>query len=147
MAAGRVWAYRRCSLEFLGVAGVFRRVLVGATSRQRCPPEVLLGKFADRYACVFTSGATASLKLVADCFPWREGSSFACVADSHDSAWGMGEVAVETGRMLDVSTHRACESGAIYCVDMIVSCACSEMVFLQPNTKMADRRGGGPGVA
>lgn len=64
---------------------------------RRLAAEVLLGKFADRYACVFTSGATASLKLVADCFPWREGSSFACVADSHDSAWGMGEVARSHG--------------------------------------------------
>lgn len=41
------------------------------------------------YALVLTSGATAGLKSVGECFPWSEGSTFAHSFDSHSSVLGI----------------------------------------------------------
>eukprot|EP00928_Gymnodinium_smaydae_P032238 TRINITY_DN23401_c0_g1_i1.p1 TRINITY_DN23401_c0_g1~~TRINITY_DN23401_c0_g1_i1.p1 ORF type:complete len:782 (-),score=90.88 TRINITY_DN23401_c0_g1_i1:171-2216(-) len=57
----------------------------------------LLFENADDYTCVFTAGATAALKLVADCFPWTSDSLFVYSVDSHDSARGIGTVALSRG--------------------------------------------------
>lgn len=41
-----------------------------------------------------TAGA---LKLVADAFPWQQGSVFAYTRDNHNSVLGMREVAMKEG--------------------------------------------------
>ncbi|TMW58031.1 hypothetical protein Poli38472_013505 [Pythium oligandrum] len=43
----------------------------------------------EEYAVVFTSGATAGLKLVGECFPWSRDSVFAHSLDSHTSVLGI----------------------------------------------------------
>lgn len=49
----------------------------------------------EKYSVIFTSGCTASLKLVAESFPWRpqteseEGSHFCYLTDSHTSVVGI----------------------------------------------------------
>lgn len=43
----------------------------------------------EEYSVIFTSGCTAALKLVAECFPWRPGSVFSYLTDSHTSVVGM----------------------------------------------------------
>ncbi|KAG8521657.1 Molybdenum cofactor sulfurase [Galemys pyrenaicus] len=55
------------------------------------------------YSVIFTSGATAALKLVAEAFPWVSGgpesggSQFCYLTDSHTSVVGMREVARAMG--------------------------------------------------
>ncbi|XP_004683910.1 PREDICTED: molybdenum cofactor sulfurase [Condylura cristata] len=55
------------------------------------------------YSVIFTSGATAALKLVAEAFPWvssgpdNSGSRFCYLTDSHTSVVGMREVARARG--------------------------------------------------
>ncbi|OWZ19578.1 Molybdenum cofactor sulfurase [Phytophthora megakarya] len=41
------------------------------------------------YALIFTSGATAALKLVGESFPWTSDSTFAHSKDSHTSVLGI----------------------------------------------------------
>lgn len=43
----------------------------------------------EEYALIFTSGATAALKLVGESFPWTETSTFAHSVDSHTSVLGI----------------------------------------------------------
>ena len=52
---------------------------------------------SDEYSIVFTSGATAALKIVAECFPWEKSSRFAYVQESHTSVVGMRKAAFEKG--------------------------------------------------
>ncbi|KAL0025505.1 hypothetical protein WJX77_007273 [Trebouxia sp. C0004] len=49
------------------------------------------------YECVFTSGATGALKLVAEAFPWQEGSQFEYTQDNHNSVLGIRELALDQG--------------------------------------------------
>lgn len=51
----------------------------------------------DEYALVFTSGATAALKLVGECFPWSNDSVFAHAVDSHTSVLGIRGYAARHG--------------------------------------------------
>ncbi|KAF1318396.1 Molybdenum cofactor sulfurase, partial [Globisporangium splendens] len=51
----------------------------------------------DEYELIFTSGATAALKLVGECFPWQKGSRFAYSMDSHTSALGIRGYAAKHG--------------------------------------------------
>ncbi|OZJ05466.1 hypothetical protein BZG36_01662 [Bifiguratus adelaidae] len=41
------------------------------------------------YDLVFTANATASIKLVAEIFPWQQGSHFVCLQESHTSILGI----------------------------------------------------------
>jgi len=52
---------------------------------------------ASQYSVVFTSGATAALKLVGECFPWSQGSEFCMLQDNHTSVVGIREYAVHGG--------------------------------------------------
>lgn len=45
------------------------------------------------YDIIFTAGATAAIKLVADCFPFEPGSDFVYLEDNHNSVVGIREVA------------------------------------------------------
>ncbi|KAL4161092.1 hypothetical protein PRNP1_001648 [Phytophthora ramorum] len=55
----------------------------------------------DEYTLVFTSGATAALKLVGESFPWSEDSTFAHSIDSHTSVIGIRGYAAAGGAKVD----------------------------------------------
>lgn len=52
---------------------------------------------SDEYSVVFTSGATASIKLVAKCFDWQQSSMLCFLQNSHTSVIGMRECALKHG--------------------------------------------------
>jgi len=43
------------------------------------------------YKCIFTSGATAALKLVGECFPWSRESYYVYTMENHNSVLGIRE--------------------------------------------------------
>lgn len=43
------------------------------------------------YKCIFTSGATAALKLVGEAFPWSHQSSYMYTMENHNSVLGIRE--------------------------------------------------------
>ncbi|KAK2972002.1 hypothetical protein RJ640_005022 [Escallonia rubra] len=45
----------------------------------------------EEYKCIFTSGATAALKLVGEAFPWSSQSSFMYTMENHNSVLGIRE--------------------------------------------------------
>ncbi|BDA46796.1 probable molybdenum cofactor sulfurase [Coccomyxa sp. Obi] len=49
------------------------------------------------YECIFVSGATGAMKLVADSFPWSPHSRYVYTQDNHNSAVGVREVALNAG--------------------------------------------------
>ncbi|KOM49312.1 hypothetical protein LR48_Vigan08g013900 [Vigna angularis] len=49
------------------------------------------------YKCIFTSGATAALKLVGEAFPWNYSSSFMYTMENHNSVLGIREYALDHG--------------------------------------------------
>ncbi|KAG5266453.1 hypothetical protein AALO_G00232270 [Alosa alosa] len=66
----------------------------------------------EEYTVIFTSGSTAALKLVADCFPWRSAcggepaSHFCYLTDNHTSVVGIRGVSSQLGvTSLPVSPH------------------------------------------
>ncbi|KAL8126629.1 hypothetical protein AgCh_013760 [Apium graveolens] len=52
---------------------------------------------AKEYKCIFTSGATAALKLVGEAFPWSSRSSFMYTMENHNSVLGIREYALAKG--------------------------------------------------
>ncbi|XP_071725755.1 molybdenum cofactor sulfurase isoform X2 [Rutidosis leptorrhynchoides] len=53
-----------------------------------CPKE---------YKCIFTSGATAALKLVGETFPWSSQSTYMYTVENHNSVLGIREYALDNG--------------------------------------------------
>ncbi|KAG8653142.1 molybdenum cofactor sulfurase isoform X2 [Manihot esculenta] len=49
------------------------------------------------YKCIFTSGATAALKLIGEAFPWNWGSNFMYTMENHNSVLGIREYALSQG--------------------------------------------------
>ncbi|XVF79357.1 hypothetical protein PTKIN_Ptkin14bG0215400 [Pterospermum kingtungense] len=49
------------------------------------------------YKCIFTSGATAALKLIGENFPWSCQSSFMYTMENHNSVLGIREYALNQG--------------------------------------------------
>ncbi|KAK7313969.1 hypothetical protein VNO77_39176 [Canavalia gladiata] len=49
------------------------------------------------YKCIFTSGATAALKLVGEAFPWNCSSNFMYTMENHNSVLGIREYALGEG--------------------------------------------------
>jgi len=49
------------------------------------------------YQCVFTRGATASLKMVGEMFPWSQRSKFVYLRENHNSVLGQREYALAHG--------------------------------------------------
>ncbi|XP_058218468.1 molybdenum cofactor sulfurase isoform X1 [Rhododendron vialii] len=49
------------------------------------------------YKCIFTSGATAALKLVGEAFPWSSQSTFMYTMENHNSVLGIREYALSKG--------------------------------------------------
>lgn len=56
-----------------------------------------VGASPSEFCVVFTSGATAALRLVGDCFDWQPGSTFGYTHDNHTSVLGIREIAQEHG--------------------------------------------------
>ncbi|KAJ6378375.1 hypothetical protein OIU78_028592 [Salix suchowensis] len=52
---------------------------------------------AKEYKCIFTSGATAALKLVGEAFPWSRESCFMYTMENHNSVLGIREYALSKG--------------------------------------------------
>jgi molybdenum cofactor sulfurtransferase len=48
---------------------------------------------SEHYEVIFTSGATASVKLMAECFPWSKDSEFIYSKNAHNSLMGMRNLA------------------------------------------------------
>lgn len=61
------------------------------------------------YSVVFTAGATASLKIVAETFDFKENGEFAYLQDNHTSVLGMREL-VQTPRMRCVKKSNLLET-------------------------------------
>ncbi|XP_020269187.1 molybdenum cofactor sulfurase isoform X2 [Asparagus officinalis] len=49
------------------------------------------------YKCIFTSGATAALKLIGECFPWSRESYYVYTMENHNSVLGIREYALDRG--------------------------------------------------
>lgn len=49
------------------------------------------------YKCIFTSGATAALKLVGEAFPWSHQSGYMYTMENHNSVLGIREYALSQG--------------------------------------------------
>ncbi|KAK9004716.1 hypothetical protein V6N11_042174 [Hibiscus sabdariffa] len=49
------------------------------------------------YKCIFTSGATAALKLIGENFPWSCNSTFMYTMENHNSVLGLREYALSQG--------------------------------------------------
>ncbi|PON58797.1 Glycine dehydrogenase [Trema orientale] len=49
------------------------------------------------YSCIFTSGATAALKLIGEAFPWSRKSCFTYTIENHNSVLGIREYALDQG--------------------------------------------------
>ncbi|GLJ52600.1 hypothetical protein SUGI_1119500 [Cryptomeria japonica] len=49
------------------------------------------------YKCIFTSGATAALKLVGETFPWSSSSNYMYTMENHNSVLGIREYALNQG--------------------------------------------------
>ncbi|WOL18951.1 molybdenum cofactor sulfurase isoform X2 [Canna indica] len=49
------------------------------------------------YKCIFTSGATAALKLIGECFPWSRESRYMYTMENHNSVLGIREYAFDHG--------------------------------------------------
>ncbi|KAI3769040.1 hypothetical protein L6452_00136 [Arctium lappa] len=49
------------------------------------------------YKCIFTSGATAALKLIGEAFPWSSQSTFMYTIENHNSVLGIREYALNKG--------------------------------------------------
>ncbi|KAK1440120.1 hypothetical protein QVD17_05945 [Tagetes erecta] len=66
------------------------------------------------YKCIFTSGATAALKLVGEAFPWSNQSTFMYTIENHNSVLGIREYAFDNGAAaLAIDFKEATESSSI----------------------------------
>jgi len=57
------------------------------------------------YEVVFTRSCTDSLRLVADMFPWREGSQYRYLLQNHNSVLGIRDVARDFNASVSVAWH------------------------------------------
>lgn len=53
------------------------------------------------YFCVFTANATGALKIVGECFPWKQGSRYLLLQDNHNSVNGIREYCRSAGGQFD----------------------------------------------
>ena len=85
--------------------------------------KLVLGHFcvsATTHDCIFTSGATASLKLIGESFPFTLGSKFKYAANCHNSVCGIREYASRNGATcIPVETNISGETSVFF--DKIVS--------------------------
>lgn len=65
--------------------------------RTRVMNEIFGIRDTQEWHLVFTSGATASMKLVAEAYDWTQDSTFSCLHESHTSLLGIRDVATRAG--------------------------------------------------
>ncbi|KAK4493012.1 hypothetical protein RD792_000011 [Penstemon davidsonii] len=83
---GNPHSQSNCSLSTADVVGEARRQVLNFFNAS--PGE---------YRCIFTSGATAALKLVGETFPWSSQSTFMYTVENHNSVLGIREYALREG--------------------------------------------------
>ncbi|XP_048228629.1 molybdenum cofactor sulfurase isoform X2 [Ricinus communis] len=72
------------------------------------------------YKCIFTSGATAALKLIGEAFPWNCESSFMYTMENHNSVIGIREYALSKGgAAFAVDIESAASHAGVYKSDKI----------------------------
>ena len=59
---------------------------------------------------MFTSGATASLHLIGESFPWTKKSNFYYLRENHNSVLGIREIALQNGASFHVVNSTDVES-------------------------------------
>nr|GEU92318.1 molybdenum cofactor sulfurase isoform X1 [Tanacetum cinerariifolium] len=79
------------------------------------------------YKCIFTSGATAALKLVGEAFPWSSQSTFMYTIENHNSVLGIREYALDKG------------AGAL-AIDFVEEAESSFKILQHPLKKRSDVR-------
>lgn len=57
---------------------------------------------SDSYSVIFTAGSTASIKLVAECFPFNNSSKLRMTASNHTSCIGMRQLALDCGAIIEI---------------------------------------------
>ncbi|KAG8386614.1 hypothetical protein BUALT_Bualt03G0166800 [Buddleja alternifolia] len=83
---GNPHSQSNCSLTTSDIVGDARRQVLNYFNAS--PGE---------YKCIFTSGATAALKLVGETFPWSSESTFMYTMENHNSVLGIREYALHEG--------------------------------------------------
>ncbi|KAK4439592.1 Molybdenum cofactor sulfurase [Sesamum alatum] len=83
---GNPHSQSNCSLTTGDIVGEARRQILSFFNAS--PGE---------YKCIFTSGATAALKLVGETFPWSSQSNFMYTMENHNSVLGIREYALNEG--------------------------------------------------
>lgn len=74
-------------------SSLFIYLFAGTNSDQYLFYQVLdyLNASPKNYRCMFTSGATAALKLIGECFPWSSESCYMYTMENHNSVLGIRE--------------------------------------------------------
>lgn len=73
---------------------------ISSSNAVACARQEVLRFFnapAGEYSCVFTSGATAALKIVGETFPWSSKSHYLYTMENHNSVLGIREYALAVG--------------------------------------------------
>ncbi|KAI3456698.1 hypothetical protein Pfo_013361 [Paulownia fortunei] len=83
---GNPHSQSNCSLTTGDIVGEARRQILSFFNAS--PGE---------YKCIFTSGATAALKLVGETFPWSSQSTYMYTMENHNSVLGIREYALDEG--------------------------------------------------
>lgn len=64
-----------------------------------------LNTTSDQYSVIFTSGATAAMKMIGETFPWSQNSEFCYTVDNHTSVLGIRQYARKAGANFSVVDH------------------------------------------
>ncbi|XP_057765284.1 molybdenum cofactor sulfurase [Salvia miltiorrhiza] len=83
---GNPHSQSNCSLTTSDIVGEVRQQILSFFNAS--PTE---------YNCIFTSGATSSLKLVGETFPWSSRSNYMYTMENHNSVLGIREYALREG--------------------------------------------------
>ncbi|CAI9087998.1 OLC1v1022225C5 [Oldenlandia corymbosa var. corymbosa] len=101
---GNPHSQSNCSLKTTDTVGEARREVLNYFNAS--PRE---------YSVIFTSGATAALKLVGETFPWSCQSKFMYTMENHNSVLGMREYALAKGATaVAVDIQETADHGEVY---------------------------------
>ena len=87
--------------------------------------EMVLHHFhtnSDQYSVVFTSGATAAIKLVGECFPWSSSSELRLLDDCHTSILGLRQFAIAKQASVNICTWQSILASAKENIDLRLCC-------------------------
>ncbi|KAK9807865.1 hypothetical protein WJX72_011591 [[Myrmecia] bisecta] len=128
-------------------AGFGERGSADAEADARAMTLAMCNASPAEYECIFTSGATAALKLVADSFPWAAGSQFAYTLDNHNSVLGMREVAMKGGAsaIAVTASHTGTGDWDLQQASEVMAAAATSAVPAAGASDGGDGEGGAPG--